>query len=581
MLAHGGTLRNRLHGASDARSMAKVLSIFFRTPGTRPFLVAVCLLVAGVAEALSIGTFLPVVSSMTSGSADSPLARLIQSAFSVFGLTPSVGGLVVAAVGLMFFKSAVAFGALSFAGVTAARVAIGFRERLIKALFGARWSLFANQQSGRFATVISSDAGRAGDAYLYSAQVVAYSIQALALACVAALIDWRLTLIGLCASGLLSLALRRIIRTSKRAGYKQTDRTSDLTTFIVDLFANLKPLKTMHRYQPMMARAGQILTGLKRAVVTREIARAGLGETSDALIALFAGLGIYAAIKFTDLTLAELVVSGVICMQLIQIASKLQRLLQQFVLVESAFVRTDDLVKLVETSREPAFGTSPPPLPSDIVFEGVSFAHESKPVIDEASFVIPHGRITVFSGPSGSGKTTLVDLLIGLHQPGHGRILLGHQPLHTTDIAAWRGAIGYVPQELTLFHTTVRENITLGDIAIADHEIEDALRLAGAGSFVNGLPQGLATDVGELGSKFSGGQRQRISIARALVKQPRVLILDEVTSALDPDTEAGIVANVAALGGRYTIVVITHRPAWTAIADTLYRVADGKVLPGL
>ncbi len=137
--------------------------------------------------------------------------------------------------------------------------------------------------------------------------------------------------------------------------------------------------------------------------------------------------------------------------------------------------------------------------------------------------------------------------------------------------------MGYVPQELSLFHSTVRMNLTLGDETISDDQVMAALAKAGATDFVAALPQGLDTDVGEMGAKLSGGQRQRISLARALVGNPKILVLDEVTSALDPETEAEIVDNIAGLRGSYTIVAITHRPAWTRIADRLYRVAEGRV----
>jgi len=137
--------------------------------------------------------------------------------------------------------------------------------------------------------------------------------------------------------------------------------------------------------------------------------------------------------------------------------------------------------------------------------------------------------------------------------------------------------IGYVPQELTLFHTTVAENITLGNASLDDEQIWHALALAGAAEFIRELPRGLLTDVGEMGSKLSGGQRQRIAIARAIVSRPQLLILDEVTSALDPATERDICERISSLGDDFTIVAITHRPAWTAIAARVYNLADGKV----
>jgi ATP-binding cassette subfamily C protein len=206
----------------------------------------------------------------------------------------------------------------------------------------------------------------------------------------------------------------------------------------------------------------------------------------------------------------------------------------------------------------------------------VAFSHGEREIIHNVHIEIPARRITVLKGPSGAGKTTIIDLLIGLYKPTRGRITIDGVELSEIDLFAWRRRIGYVPQELSLLHADVRENITFGDPAISDDMVHEALREAEATDLVANLPDGLETSVGEMGGKMSGGQRQRISLARALVTRPEVLILDEVTSALDPVTEQDIVMNIAALRHSYTVVVITHRPAWTAIADRLYEVEGGE-----
>jgi ATP-binding cassette subfamily C protein len=183
----------------------------------------------------------------------------------------------------------------------------------------------------------------------------------------------------------------------------------------------------------------------------------------------------------------------------------------------------------------------------------------------------------VLQGSSGAGKTTLIDLLIGLHTPSKGTISLDGVSLAEIDIRQWRRSIGYVPQELSLLHTTIRDNIVLGDDAIPESDIAAALEQAGARDFIMAMPKGLDTEVGVMGSRLSGGQRQRIALARALVTRPKLLILDEVTSALDPETEKEICQNIVALREQYTTVAITHRPIWAEIANHLYKVERGHV----
>jgi ATP-binding cassette subfamily C protein len=179
------------------------------------------------------------------------------------------------------------------------------------------------------------------------------------------------------------------------------------------------------------------------------------------------------------------------------------------------------------------------------------------------------------------GKTSIVDLIIGFCLPAYGKVLIDNVFIADVQLSKWRQKTGYVPQELTLLRGTVLDNIALGDHSISVADVMDALRLAGALGFVEALPNGVHTDIGTMGARLSGGQRQRISLARALVLKPKLLLLDEVSSALDDVTEAEICENIKQLSGRFTIIAITHKPAWTRIAMRLYRVQDGQVEPVL
>ncbi|MBW1943277.1 MAG: ABC transporter ATP-binding protein, partial [Deltaproteobacteria bacterium] len=133
------------------------------------------------------------------------------------------------------------------------------------------------------------------------------------------------------------------------------------------------------------------------------------------------------------------------------------------------------------------------------------------------------------------------------------------------------------PQEMFLFHDTIYNNVVLGDTSISRSRVKEAIRAAGAWEFVSHLPKGMDTPIGERGARLSGGERQRIALATALVRNPKLLVLDEVTTALDPQTEAGICATLRSLTGKVTIVAISHQPAMTKEAQRLYRVADGRV----
>lgn len=567
--------------------MKQVLRIFFSAEETRPWGVLLCLLLAGFAEAISVTALVPTIQAIsdTSGQAgkQSEVMAFIHNAMTSLGVAPTLLNLIVIVVAFFCFKALMSFLALSYAGLAIARVSTVLRRRLIRALFNASWKFYTQLHPGRVATIIASDAQVAGTSYFIAAQVVAFAIQGAVYCVIAFLIDWKLAFLGIAVGLAIAGSLNWLVTLAKRAGYKRADRTSDLTTYITDLMSNIKPLKTMHRYDRLVGQMGVILKRLRKALVTREVARQGLAQGSEFLITLTLGIGVYLAVVVAKLSLAELVVLGIVFFQVVSIVNKLQKFLAQAAENESSYVRTLQLIERAEAQPETHTGTLPPVLAKECRFENVSFAHEKTPVVRNVSFTIPVNAITVLQGPSGAGKTTLIDLLIGLHVPDKGVITLDGVSLADIDMKQWRRSIGYVPQELSLLHTDIRENLTLGDPDISDDDIIEALDQAGAREFIMAMPNGLDTVVGVMGARLSGGQRQRIALARALVTKPKLLILDEVTSALDPETEKEICHNIAGLSGRYTTVAITHRPIWAEIATHLYKVDHGnvtKVAPG-
>ncbi len=224
------------------------------------------------------------------------------------------------------------------------------------------------------------------------------------------------------------------------------------------------------------------------------------------------------------------------------------------------------------------FDDGPPAPPAAVQFENVGVRYGMGPeVLRDLTFTIEPRSFQFLTGPSGAGKTTLIDLVLGLHRPQAGRILIDGVDLAEVDLQAWREQVGYVPQELILFHDSVFENLTLGDPAYGPADVEEALRLAGADRFVDQLPEGTGTMVGNKGARLSGGQRQRVALARALLRKPRLLVLDEVTSALDPESELAICRNIEDLRSRMTVLAVTHRPAFLDIATRVFELGEGGV----
>ncbi|MGM8364879.1 ABC transporter ATP-binding protein [Virgibacillus sp. W0181] len=211
----------------------------------------------------------------------------------------------------------------------------------------------------------------------------------------------------------------------------------------------------------------------------------------------------------------------------------------------------------------------------------LSFRYDKKRpsyALNNINLVIRANEMTAVVGKSGAGKSTLIDILMGLNEPEDGHILIDGAPLERRNLIAWRRAVSYVPQDPFLFNATIRENLQLVMEEADEKEMWKALEFSSAAEFVRNLPQGLDTLVGDRGMKLSGGERQRLVLARAILRKPSILILDEATSSLDTDNEARIQAALEGLKGKMTIVVIAHRLSTIQHADQVIVLDQGNVI---
>lgn len=211
----------------------------------------------------------------------------------------------------------------------------------------------------------------------------------------------------------------------------------------------------------------------------------------------------------------------------------------------------------------------------------VSFAYEDSEAmaLRNLTLTVKPGEYVGIVGQSGSGKSTLIDVILGLLLPTRGEVLFNGAPMreHWSD---WRKVVGYVPQDIYLIDESIRRNVALDirDENIDDRAVEAALRAAQLWDFVETLPSGLNTEVGERGVRLSGGQRQRLGIARALYRNPKVLLFDEATSALDNQTESDVVASIEQLRGERTVIIVAHRLSTVRDCDKLYMLEAGRIV---
>jgi ATP-binding cassette subfamily C protein len=351
-----------------------------------------------------------------------------------------------------------------------------------------------------------------------------------------------------------------------------------VTETMTDGMGGIKPLKAMNRdylLAPLLSSETRNLEFLQyRLFIVSAIPQILRGPIIVSIMAL----GLYIVVNQALLPVVSVIPLALLFQRSAQQFGATQTAYQSIKKMEPFLVGLETNISKADSMREDWQGKCEPNFVKEIKFNNVVFAYDNKVILNKSSLSIKKNEFIALVGPSGTGKTTLLDILIGLHIPASGELLIDGINLLDIDIKKWRSSIGYVPQDLFLFHDTIANNISLGDPAINNSMIEDALKSAGAWEFVSELPDSLQTSIGERGLKLSGGQRQRISIARALVSEPQLLILDEATTALDPKTEKNILSTLSKLSEKgITIVAVSHQSVVLDVAEKAYRLNNGEI----
>ena len=549
--------------------MIRLVRLFFAFRGANPWMVVVCLLFASIAQGFGIASLVPLISMVGDDkSHTSSLAgRTVVDVLASVGLSPSLEVLLAVVVIAVAVKAALTVLAMVYVARAVANVGNTLREDLINALLKARWSYFTSKPTGTLVNGVGLESTMSGILYLMISRYISNAIQTLINVAVAFAVSWQLASISIVVGGVVVLSMHSFVRMADKAGRRNIKRSRELVTRLSDAIIGIKPLKAMAREDEFAKLFHRKIEQIRTAVRWEMISKNLLNNLQEPLLMIMMAAGFYILITYGQMPIATVVVMGVLLQRTVQTLGRVQAQYQEAIAAESAYRSVQSMTEEAESAREPVFGARIPSLDVGCTFRNVSFSFGDVRIINNLNLRIPARKLTLIVGASGTGKTTLTDLLLGFYKPDRGEILIDGTPLGEIELRAWRRVIGYVPQELILLHDTILANITLGDPSIGEARALEALHLAGAGDFIARLPDGLATEVGEKGARFSGGQRQRIALARAIVHQPKLLILDEVTSALDSETELEICENIKRISRSMTVLAISHRQAWIDIAD--------------
>ncbi|HYN39791.1 MAG TPA: ABC transporter ATP-binding protein [Rhodospirillales bacterium] len=570
----------RTPGSSWQRAVREVLRL--ASPKQR-ILVVGGLFVASMFELLGLAMIIPLLAAATMEvhGGKGAITNAIRRGMEAIGLPFDPLVILLLIVVGFTLKAAVAITTMRYVTDIVAGISNGFQVRLLRNLLRARWSFFIRQPLGRLVHATGSEAAAVGESFLNISNILASILQASLFLAVAALISWKLALVALAIGFLMFFSFGRLVRSSRKAARRHRAQMRQLAGNFTDAMIGIKPIRAMGRTERFGRLFESDARGIAQTLRARVISSEYVTEMQEPVIGVLLAVAFYYATQEATLHPTDVIIMAILLVRTISILSPLQRVVLKFIQSYDLYRSLVDLLDETAAAAENAGGTRPPVFEREIAFERVSFGYgQDRLVLRDLDLVIPRGGITALAGPSGVGKSTAVDLIAGLYEPQAGSIRIDGIDLREFDLQRWRHLLGYVPQEVTLFHDTVFRNVSLWEDGATEADVIEALQVAGAWSFVSELPFGLHQMLGERGHRLSGGQRQRISIARALVHKPKLLILDEATTGLDPQTESEICAVVQRLCVErgLTVLAISHQPAWQQIADRVYTIVDGTTV---
>ncbi|MGZ7119677.1 MAG: ABC transporter ATP-binding protein, partial [Methanobacterium sp.] len=380
---------------------------------------------------------------------------------------------------------------------------------------------------------------------------------------------------------ILLLLLRKKAHEASKSGDKLTESTKDMYSSTIQHLDGMKTVKSFNMEEKNVEEFSRVADEVSISYLQAIGNYADVRLLFDIGSVIILSIIVYFLITVINISTAELLILLFLFVRMIPRFSTIQNSYQYFINMLPAFGSVKSLEKECKKATEHKEHVESVNFNRKIEFKDVTFQYikESGSFgIRKLNLGIITGKTTAIAGLSGAGKSTVADLVMGLIKPDEGQILIDDNPLNSENISSWRSQIGYVAQDTFLFNDTVRKNLLFADMQADENDMWNALKSASADEFIQKLPDGLDTLIGDRGVILSGGERQRVALSRALLRRPSLLILDEATSNLDSVNEQKIMEAIENLHGNISILIIAHRLSTIKNADIIYLMDEGNLI---
>jgi ATP-binding cassette, subfamily B, bacterial MsbA len=540
-------------------------------------------LVSAALEGFGIGLVVPMLGIiMGQGEADATTDFTAFILNAGHGLDEGERLLAIAAVilALILLKNVFGFANSALVSFVYGKASHSIRSALAEQLLRVGYPFFLRESPGRLLNIISNESWRASDAIQTVLSTIVSATAAIILLGFLLLLSWKMTLLVAVGLGLVQLAHATLSATLKEPSRGVAARNNALASRMLHLVHAGRLVRIFGQEDREKAGFDSASDAVRRAAFSLQTRQAALMPLTEVLHSLLF-LGVVVGAWSAGINFPVIVAFVVLLYRLQPHMRALQMAWSQLQGWSGSLDEVRWLLDPADKPPAPQGSKAFAGLRQSLKFDDVTFTYDGSErravVLRSANFEILHGRSTAIIGRSGAGKTTIVNLVCRFVEPDSGRILVDGAPLDELDPGQWLNRIALASQDLELVDGTIFENIGYGYGAATPEEIHRAARLAEAHDFIAALPHGFQTIVGYRGINLSAGQRQRIALARALVRDPDVLILDEATNAVDGLSEAAIVETLKSRAGRRTTIVISHHRNTISFCDDVVIMSGGRV----